>query len=175
MAVYDHNQGFDKGAKGKNSESPEAYGYFVTYMELGRSRSYVKVAEVTGTTESNIRKFAKRYNWRERCAQYDADQVRATFAQSKAENQAKHKAAIKRFRDEQMNRARGMGDLADLMMELTAEKLQAMRAAGELPSEQSISNLAKTVASLADMAMNLQATGLGVDELIDTLETELGE
>lgn len=174
MAVYDHNQGFDT-KKGKSSESPEAYGYFTIYMELGRERSYKKVGEVVGTTESNIRKFAKKYNWRERCAQFDADQVRATFADARAENQKKHKAAIKRFRDEQMRRAQGMGDLADLMMELTADKLQAMRAAGELPSEQSISNLAKTVASLADMAMNLQATGLGVDELVDTLETELGE
>ncbi|WP_186525231.1 hypothetical protein [Synechococcus sp. SYN20] len=173
MAVYDHNQGFD--TSGRSRESPEAYGYFVTYMELGRSRSYGKVGEIVSTTEGNIRKFAKKYNWRERCAQYDADQVRANFADAKAESQKKHKAAIKRFRDEQMNRAQGMGDLADLMMELTAEKLMAMRAAGELPSEQSISNLAKTVASLADMAMNLQATGLGIDELVDTLETELGE
>ena len=66
-----------------------------------------------------------------------------------------------------------MGDLADLMMDLTAEKLQAMRAAGELPSEQQIANLAKTVASLADMAMNLKATALGVDDLVEALEAEL--
>lgn len=175
MAIYDHNKGFDRGSKDRVSESPEAYGYFTIYMELGRERSYGRVGEMTGTTEGNIRKFSKRYNWRERCAQYDADKVRATFADAREENRKKHHEAIKRFRNEQMNRAQGMGDLADLMMELTAEKLQAMRAAGELPSEQSISNLAKTVASLADMAMNLQATGLGIDELVDTLETELGE
>ena len=59
------------------------------------------------------------------------------------------------------------------MMDLTREKIQAMQAAGQLPSEQQISNLAKTVASLADMAMNLKATALGVDELMDVLEDKL--
>lgn len=173
MAIYEHNKGFE-GKSGKQ-ESPEAFSAFTTYLELGRGRTNQKVAEILGISRSAVSQFAKKYNWRERASAYDADQVKQSFAEVRKEKQAKQKQAIRRFRDEQLRRAQGMGDLADLMMELTTEKLQAMRAAGELPSEQSISNLAKTVGSLADMAMNLQATGLGVDELVDTLEAELGE
>ncbi len=173
MAIYEHNKGFE-GKSGKK-ESPEAFAAFTTYLELGRGRTNQKVAEIMGVSRSAIAQHAKKYNWRERASAYDADAVKANFAEVRKEKQTQQKNAIRRFRDEQLRRAQGMGDLADLMMELTTEKLQAMRAAGELPSEQSISNLAKTVASLADMAMNLQATGLGVDELVDTLETELAE
>jgi len=173
MAIYEYNQGLTKRGK---RETPEAFEAFTTYLELGpRERSAKKVAAILGCTEGNIRNMIKRNNWVERAAQYDADNVKRDFAEARKARQEQHKRAIEKFRKEQERRAQGMGDLADLMMELTSDKLQAMRAAGELPSEQQISNLAKTVASLADMAMNLQATALGVDELVDTLETELGE
>ncbi len=64
---------------------------------------------------------------------------------------------------------------ADLMVELTTEKIQAMRAAGELPSEQQIANLAKTCSTLQETTSNLQATALGIDELVDMVDQELGE
>ena len=173
MAKYDVGQGF-KGKPGK-FESPKAFEAFTAFLQLGRQRTIQKVADFMGVSKSAIVTMSRNYAWKDRAAEYDADQVRATFADVRKEKQEAQKRAIRKFRDEQLRRAEGMGDLADLMMDLTSEKLQAMRAAGELPCEQQISNLAKTVASLADMAMNLQATGLGVDELVDTLETELGE
>lgn len=171
MAAYDHNQGFE-GKRGKK-ESAVGYAAFVTYCELGRSRSTKKVAQIVGTSHVNISNFSKRYNWSERAAAWDADQVKKSFAEVRKERETRHRQQIKRFRDEQEQRAQSMGELADLMMDLTREKIQAMQAAGQLPSEQQISNLAKTVASLADMAMNLKATALGVDELMDVLEDKL--
>ena len=172
MAIYD----YDQGLTGRNrSETAAAFEAFQVYLELGHDRSARKVAEVLGTAPDNMSKFCKRNNWVARAAAYDADKIKEDFRAVREARAKHHKKAIEKFRVEQERRAHGMGELADLMMELTTEKLQAMRAAGELPSEQSISNLAKTVASLADMAMNLQATALGVDELVDTLEHELGE
>ena len=56
--------------------------------------------------------------------------------------------------------------------------LYVLAACDGVPSSEElalIDALAASAASLADMAMNLQATGLGVDELVDTLETELAE
>jgi len=170
MAIYDYNQG-----KKGNRETPEAFEAFTVYLELRKERSAARVAEILGCSPDNIKRMSSRNGWTERAAIWDADQVKNTFAQARKEREAEHRKAIKAFRDEQEKRAHYMGELADLMMDLTAEKLQAMHAAGELPSEQQISNLAKTVATLAEKAMDLKATALGVDELIETLETELGE
>lgn len=169
MAIYDWNEGHSK------RETAAGFEAFQIYLELGRERSAVKVAKVLGIRPESIHSFRKKYNWVERAAAYDADLVKERFKAAREAKAAQHKSQIEKFRREQERRAEGMGELADLMMELTREKMQAMRAAGELPSEQQIANLAKTVTSLADTAMNLQATALGVDELVETLETELGE
>ena len=173
MALHDHNQGFEKRAGKK--ESGKAYEAFLTYCELGRQRSVKKTAEVMGVNELALKDFCKKYNWVERAASFDADKVKARFADVRKEREEQHRAAIRKFREETERRAHDMGELADLMMEITIEKIQDMRAQGELPSEQQLSNLAKTVGSLSEMTMNLKATALGIDELVDAVDSELGE
>lgn len=164
-AAYDFGQGFDH-KKGKQ-ETPAAFQALTCYLQLGRERSQKKVAEVLGESLSIVHQYAKRYAWRERAAAYDADQMQARFSEVRQQRESEHRAAILRFRDDQARRARAMGKLAELMLELTEDKLMAMRDAGELPSEQQLSNLAKTVATLSDTSMQLEATALGVDELLE--------
>lgn len=165
MPAYDFGQGYDH-KRGKQ-ESPAAFEAFTCYLQLGRERSHKRVAEVIGDNLPIIAQYAKRYAWRERAAAYDADRMQDRFAEARKEREEQHRQAILKFRDDQARRARAMGKLAELMLELTEDKLLAMRDAGELPSEQQISNLAKTVATLADTSMNLEATALGVEELLD--------
>lgn len=164
-AIYEFGQGYAH-KKGK-AETPAAYEAFTCYLQLGRQRSHKKVAEIVGETVRIVQQYAQRYAWRERAAAWDADQMEQRFAEVRKDREAEHRAAILKFRDDQARRARAMGRLAELMMALTEEKLQAMQAAGELPSEQQLSNLAKTVATLSDTSMNLEATALGVDELLE--------
>ena len=155
-------------------ESPAAFANFTAYCELGPEiRTIRKAAEITGAKLDAAERQASKWKWQARAAEHDAHQVRIQFQAIKSQREHQQREKIAAFRNEQERRAHAMGDLADLMMDLTAEKLQAMRAAGELPSEQQIANLAKTVASLADMAMNLKATALGVDDLVEALEAEL--
>ena len=151
MAAWDLGEGFEhkKGVR----ETPAAFEAFTVYLQLGRARTHKAVADVLGETMNNVRQYAKRYAWRERAAAYDAAQAQDRFADVKKEQEEQHRLAIMRFRDDQARRAKAMGGLAELMLELTRDKLEAMRAAGELPSEQQLSNLAKTVATLADTSM----------------------
>ena len=168
----------DTGAflKPVRNESPAAFRNFTCFCELGPElRTSRRVAEITGVDPRTCEKQSAKYKWLSRAAEYDAHQVRVQFAAVKAQREHQQREKIVAFRNEQERRAHAMGDLADLMMDLTADKLQQMRAAGELPSEQQIANLAKTVASLSDMAMQLKATALGVDDLVDALDTELDD
>lgn len=165
MAVWDFGTGYDH--KSGRAETPAAYEGFVTYLQLGRTRNHKTVADMLRQNLKTVEQWAKRYAWRERAAAYDAAHVVRRFEEIKAEREEQHKEAIRKFRDDQARRAKAMGNLAELMLELTQEKLMAMRAAGELPSEQQLSNLAKTVATLSDTSMNLEAAALGVDELLE--------
>lgn len=179
MAIYDHNTGFDKSkSRSKNGaliESAKAYECFVIYLELGRDRNLETVAKISGASIAGIRKYCQRYNWRERSAAYDADKVRDRFKDVRSEREEKHRKQIKIFRDDQERRAKALGELGDLMLDIATEKIESMRAAGETISEQSLSNIAKTVASLHEMSMNLGATALGIDELEAALDAELDD
>lgn len=171
MAIYDHNQGFDN-KRGKR-ESADSFAAFTVYLELGRERSLKAVASIIGTSVGNVANMSKKYAWSGRAAAYDADQVKATFAEVRKEREAAHRVAIRRFRDDQERRAKALGQLGDLMLDVATEKILAMRAAGEHISEQALSNVARTVASLHEMSANLQATALGIDELESALDQEL--
>lgn len=162
---WELNQGFQH-KRGKQ-ESPAAFEAFTAYLQLGSQRSQAEVCAITGQSRNMVRIWSKDYAWKERAAAWDGWQMSQRFTEVRADAEQKHRAAIERFRDDQARRARAMGNLAELLLDLTREKVEAMRAAGELPSEQQLSNLAKTVATLGETAMTLEAAALGVEELLD--------
>lgn len=166
MAEWDLGQGFAH-KKGK-VETANAYEAFTVYLNLGKRRSQKQVCAVLNTPIKTIETYSKRYAWRERSAAWDANEIKKRFDEVRQDREEEHRKAIAKFRDDQARRAKSMGNLAELMLDLTQEKMQAMRAAGELPSEQQLSNLAKTVATLSETSMNLEAAALGVDELLET-------
>jgi|TARA_Y100000289_G_scaffold31047_1_gene30730 tRNA(Ile)-lysidine synthase TilS/MesJ len=166
MADWDLGQGFAH-KKGK-VETASAYEAFTLYLNLGTRRSQRQVATILNVSLKTVETYSKRYAWRERAAAYDADAIKKRFKEVAQNREEEHRKAIAKFRDDQARRAKAMGNLAELMLDLTQEKMQAMRAAGELPSEQQLSNLAKTVATLSETSMNLEAAALGVDELLET-------
>ena len=161
--------------EGMPKETPKAAQAFAAYIELGRERTAAKVADLFGIAGSRTRDWAVKYHWVDRAAAIDSQRMKASFSDVNEERAEQHRLAIRKFRNDQDRRAKAMGELADLMVELTTEKISAMRSAGELPSEQQIANLAKTCATLAETSANLQATALGVDELVDMVDQELGE
>lgn len=171
--IYDHNKGPKK--KGAGRETHTGFEAFTAYLLLGRERNISKTAKIVGISYNTCKDLSQRFCWPERAAAYDADQIKARFAEVKKAREKKHREEIDEFRHRQHTRAIAMGDLADLMLDMTADKLNAMRAAGEHISEQSISNVARTVASLADMSMQIQATALGIDDLNEALDADLGE
>ena len=171
MAIYNHNKGPKKYGAGR--ESPQGFEAFTAYLQLGRQRTIKKAAEVAGIALTTCKDLAKRFCWTERAAQFDADQMKARFEEVRRERETRHREEINKFRERQANRAIAMGDLADLMLDMTTDKLTAMRAAGEHISEQSIAQVARTVASLADMSMQIQATALGIDDLNEALDAEM--
>jgi len=165
---WDHGHGF--GHKIGAKETAKAYKAFTCYLELGDQRSLKKVESILGYGFNHLQDFMKKYAWTDRAAAWDAHQVKERFNEVRANHQREHREAIEKFRIEQERRAENMGMLADLMLDMTMDKLNAMRAGGEYISEQSIANVSRTVASLAEMSMNLKATALGVDDLAAALD-----
>ena len=57
-------------------ESPKAYAAFRLFLELGEGRSYVEVARQRSKHESLIRRWASRFNWKQRAHACDLAQGR---------------------------------------------------------------------------------------------------
>ncbi len=58
------------------AESGQAYAAFVAYRDMGPRRTFVGAARLVGRSESLLRRWAGRHNWRERVWQWDLQQAR---------------------------------------------------------------------------------------------------
>jgi len=68
-------------------ESSQAYGAFRVYLELGPDRSFVATARQLGKSESLIRRWAGRHNWRQRTYLWDLARARESEAALAQERQ----------------------------------------------------------------------------------------
>jgi hypothetical protein len=70
-APWDQGQGV-KGA----TESPEAYGRFTQFLELGPERTLTALARILGISHQAISQTAARFNWKARAQAYDRSKGR---------------------------------------------------------------------------------------------------
>lgn len=90
-------------------ESRQAFRAFKTYIEMGEDRSYRKVAHRLGCSETNIEKFAARWEWQKRLhllmaeeAERDAaaeKQARLEFARKREAMRLNHESRMLRLAD----------------------------------------------------------------------------
>lgn len=166
--LWDPGMGLVKATK----ESPEAYRVFSCYLGLGRHRSLKKAAEVAHVSMSTIGQYSSKYNWQERAAYYDRHMVEKFGEEVRKEYKNKHKAALAKFAEKQQARAKALGKLADLMIEITTQSIEEMQQAGEVIDRQQLAAIARTAAALADSSLQVGAASLGVDDLIEAISPE---
>ncbi len=58
-------------AGGKFIESQKAFEAFTAYRDMGPARSLVKVGQTLAKTRQNLNQWSSRFQWVERCAEYD--------------------------------------------------------------------------------------------------------
>ena len=165
---WDPGCGIDKGIK----ESPEAYRCFKVFLELGRNRTLKQTAAVAGKGTNQVEHFSKKNNWRERAAYYDASIVERWNLETKKEFESQHKKALKKFREDQQRRAEALGNVADLLIDVTTESIDEMRSSGDVIDRQQLAAVARTAAALADAALNVGAASLGVDDLLEAISPD---
>lgn len=62
------------------NETSKAFEAFVTYREIGASRSHIKVARRLGKSVQLISRWSRRHNWTQRVSEYDQDLDRQRIA-----------------------------------------------------------------------------------------------
>lgn len=105
----------------RKGESPLAYQAFVAYRDLGAARTFVAVAAALGKDTSLLRRWARRYDWRDRAWAWDVAQSR------EAED------ALRQQREESLRRqARDADQLQRLAMARLGGLIRRDPASGEV-------------------------------------------
>ena len=151
------------------SESPKAYGALLAYLHLGRGRSQVKVADLLELPVTTVENYSRRHGWVERAAEHERLTVEKMF---RCDTEESHREALEQFRLDQLGRAHRAGQVADALIEMAIQKLEAMKAEGELPPPQAIPGLCRVAATLTELSCNTHADGIGVSKLLEQLRDE---
>jgi len=80
--------GSSKPWERRRDESPKAYRAFVAFRDRGEGRSFVAVGKQLGKSNSLTRRWASRYDWKERAWAWDVAQAReeeSTFRKEREE------------------------------------------------------------------------------------------
>lgn len=76
-------------------ETNKAFEYFQTYLQLGIDRSYRKVAETYGISQTAVNKFADRYFWTERVRLYNSHMAQIYRKEMEEEARKANKRHVK--------------------------------------------------------------------------------
>ena len=148
-------------------EPADAFEQLLVHRDFGPSRQFSRTADVVGCSESTLRRRAEQWNWVERLAKYDSELLQQTSdARSEAELE-RYQEHLEIFRQEQIARARTVAARADELLALVDRSLQHHLEAGTMLQLRELPSVMAAACKAVEGAMNIEATALGISELLD--------
>lgn len=172
--VWDFRRGYKVREAGQH-ENEAQFRAFQVYLNLGAGRSYAGTAEVLGSTESTISKYANTWNWQSRVAAWDKQQMAITFKEANKAERSRHRQAIQQFRQANEDQAKLMMGVSQDLMSIIQKRIEKADAEGEDIPMALISGLMRAAANISDSGRQAWATSLGVNELMQVVDQELEE
>ncbi|WP_094555135.1 hypothetical protein [Synechococcus sp. 1G10] len=154
-----------------DAEPSKAFSAFGFFLHLGPGRSVSKAAQAAGVSASTAKRMARTFDWSARVEAYDRDLLPRISELAQAETAAQHKAALLRFRLDEERRAQRLTEAADLLLDLCGASMRAMVADGQGISPTLLASALNAAAATSEKASNAMASTLGVDELVDAVQT----
>ena len=150
-------------------EPAESFEQLLLHRDFGPGRQFSRTADLVGCSESTLRRRAERWNWVERLAEYDSGLLQQASEARTKEELDRYKHQLETFRQEQLARARAVGDRADELLRMVEFSLRHHQEAGTVLQAREIPSVMAAACKALEGAMNIEATALGVAELLDDL------
>ena len=148
-------------------EPADAFAQLLVHRDAGTARLYRETAIVTGASESTLRRRAERWNWQTRLDAYDTAMLKKMELESTEQALRRQADQLRDFRDLQLERARKLGDLADLIIEFIHHSLVQHQESGLIVNLRELSPVLSSSSKVMELSMNTEATALGVTELLE--------
>ncbi|RAM52031.1 MAG: hypothetical protein C6Y22_08310 [Hapalosiphonaceae cyanobacterium JJU2] len=153
-------------------EPIKAWTAFVTYRDMGLSRTYVRTCEALNRPASYrkpIEKWASRFNWQERVRAYDAhiDRLNRNFHES--EKRSEYARKVEAYRDEMEKLSAAMVAMGARAIAILQRELASRLQHPERLKPSELAGLMRASIWAVDVGSKLQAEALGLDNLAHLL------
>jgi hypothetical protein len=142
-------------------------------MRMPRPRNIKKLAERLGYTTSTVWRWARRYNWDERIAAYDKNEIQIAHKESTELQRQQHKAAIQEYRESAERQAKDMMEVSEDLVKILGARIKQADATGEEIPINQVAGLLRATASISEQGRQAWASAIGVDQLMEVVEVEL--
>ena len=148
-------------------EPADVFEQLLLHRDFGPSRQFTQTANVVGCSVSTLRRRAEHWNWGERLAVYDSGLLMTVSdARTKAELK-RYEEQLESFRQEQIARAQNVGKRAEELLAMVERSLKHHLEAGTVLEGKELSSVITAACKALDGAMNIEATALGISELLE--------
>lgn len=154
-------------------ESSDQYGAFQEYLRMPRPRSATKLGQMLGYTPSTVFRWAKTYNWDERAAAWDKQQIEIAHKESSELQRKKHRQAIEEYRESAERQAKDMMEVSEDLVKILGARIKQADATGEEIPINQVAGLLRATASISEQGRQAWASAIGVDQLMEVVEVEL--
>ncbi len=170
--IYGFRRGYKVAIAGRH-ESSDQHAVFQQYLRLSGNRSFQDLAKLSGHSYQTIAQWAKRFNWESRAARWDRDQLAITWKEADQLRRNAHKEAIIEFRDSAERQAKIMSRVSEDLVRVLGKRIaKAEEDEEEIPLHM-VGGLMRAAASINEQSRQAWANSLGVNELLEVVESEV--
>ena len=148
-------------------EPADAYKQLLIHRDLGPGRLFRQTAELVGCSESTLRRRSEQWQWKKRLDSYDTALLDQINSDGHSQALKRHQQQLEEFRAKQLNRAQRVGELADELVALLKQSLQQQLEEGVMLKGRELPAVLTAACKALEGSMNIEATALGVSELLD--------
>ena len=147
-------------------EPADAFEQLLLHPDFGPSRQFSQTADVVECSESTLRRRAEQWNWIERLADYDSAMLQQASEARTKEDLQRYKHQLEAFRQEQLARARTVGDRAEELLAMVDCSVRHHLEAGTVLQGRELPSVMAAACKALEGAMELEGMALGVSELL---------
>ena len=170
--VWNYQRGYRVSETGRH-ENEREYQAFMIYLNMKGNRSLQAVADECELSMVTISKYYSQFCWDKRVIAFDTAQTAMIWREANKLDRNQHREQILQFRDSQEKQARMMARVSEDLLRVLGKRIEQADLNDEEIPMNVVSGLLKAASSVSDQSRQAWATSLGVNEMLDMVETEI--
>jgi hypothetical protein len=170
--TYSFRRGY-KVEKAGQHENATQYSAFEAFLRLKGLRNFVQLSELTGHKAITLSKWARKFGWEKRAADWEKDQLALAYRDVDKLKREAHRQAIEEFRNSSERQARMMSRVSEDLVRILGKRIAKADEQNEEIPMHMVGGLLRAASGLNEQSREAWGNALGVNELLEVVETEI--